>query len=63
MLLLSSQRFEGSLRASHSYMKFDPSKGRLVKFSRGGRAHFHIRVLNFAHFEIEAKEGIEEVCK
>ena len=44
-------------------MKFDPSKGRLVKFSRGGRACFHVHVQNFAPFEIEAKEGIEEVCK
>ena len=44
-------------------MKFHVSMGRLVRFSRGGKASFHINVLNNAPFEIEAKEGIEEVSK
>jgi len=34
-----------------------------VRFIRDGRACFHVNDLNCASFEIEAKEGIEEVCK
>ena len=37
--------------------------GRLVRFSKGGRAHFHVNVPNHAPIEIEAAEGIEMVCK
>ena len=62
LMLLSSQNFEDSLKALHTYMKFHESDGRLVRFSRGGRACFRINVLNCAPFEIEAHEGIEEVC-
>lgn len=61
--LLPSQRFEAYLRAEHSYMEFYPSMGRLVRFSRGGRARFYVNVPNHAPIEIEAAEGIEMVCK
>ena len=44
-------------------MKFCTSKGRSVRFIGGGIARFRVEVLNCAPFEIEAKEGIEEVCK
>ena len=61
--LLPSQRFEESLRATYSYMNLHPSKRCLVKFNRDARAKFHVHVLNPAAFEVEAKDGLEEVCK
>ena len=62
-MLLPSQRFEESLKEKYSYMNLHPSKRCLVRFNRDARAKFHVDVLNPATFEVEAKGGLEEVCK
>ena len=43
-------------------MNLLPSKGCLVRFNRDAKAKFRIRVLKPANFEVEAKDGLEEVC-
>lgn len=60
---LPLQRFEDFLQAKYSYMNFHPSNGCLVQFNRDARAKFCVHVLKPAAFEVEAKDGLEEVCK
>ena len=61
--MLPLQRFEDSLQEKYRYMNLHPSKGYLVRFNRDARAKFCVRVLKPAAFEVEAKDGLEEVCK
>ena len=44
-------------------MNLHPSDGCLVRFNRDASAKFSLQALKPAAFEVEAKGGLEEVCK